>query len=200
MKTITTAFLFAFLLIAPACGDATSGGVGAPPPAASGAAASPVAAASVTSDGLTICQQSCAQLAGCGVSIAPTCVNDCLQAPIFVACARGAGTSCNALALCGLRQSSALFCGGEFVGAPRGNDSCDAVANCTGNCTLFNQGAGCACACTARLHPEQALNLTINNTCAAARCPACRVPGDGIACIACFQRACAAESARCAIN
>jgi hypothetical protein len=148
---------------------------------------------------MELCQRACATLTGCGVQYDATCAASCLQAPAFLACARTAAPTCNALALCALRQDSAWTCGNETAGYPAGSDSCGTAATCAGMCAVANQPASCRCACNARMAPAQAINLVINNQCALAKCAAtCGPGGNGPACVTCFQQRCQAENLQCA--
>jgi hypothetical protein len=144
------------------------------------------------------CQRACATLTGCGVQFGGDCAANCLHAPVFLACARTAEPTCNVLALCALRQDSALTCGSETAGYPAGSDSCGTAATCEGMCAVANQPASCRCACTARLAPGRAINLLINNQCALAKCAAaCGSTGNGAACVTCFQERCQSETLQC---
>lgn len=197
-----TTFIASLALALAAWTVACGGGEGAAPPPGYAVAVAPVPAPQpvVVTNDLAVCQQACSGLVACGAPVAQSCIADCLAAPTFLNCARTAGANCNALALCTFREWSAETCGGEFVGVPRGAETCGTAANCEGNCTLFNQSASCSCACAASLHPSEAIDLLLNNACATTRCAACRTPGQGAACISCFQAACATQSARCALN
>jgi hypothetical protein len=145
------------------------------------------------------CDRACATLVGCGVQYDATCSSGCLQASIFLACAKTSANDCNALALCTFRQASAAACGGATAGVPTGTGGCGKAADCEYLCGTQNAGIACSCACWAALSPGKAINLLINNQCAAALCSVqCGPGGNGPACNACATSGvCAAQNAQC---
>lgn len=139
-----------------------------------------------------VCDQSCSALISCGVQYDfPGCTANCQGgATVFRACAREAGANCNALALCAFKQYAASFCPGG-VGVPAGATSCRDTAMCQGACNVGNPTASCGCSCNAALDPAKALNLLINDQCAAARCASCNFATfDGPACNVCAAQLC----------
>jgi hypothetical protein len=209
MKTArvrVTLALTAALVAAGGCGDGGYADEERPMTMTGGAGTTGTATATATatretmaaSSDVDTCQRACAALTGCGVQFGADCAANCLRAPVFLACARTAEPTCNALALCALRQDSALTCGSETAGYPAGSDGCGTAATCEGMCAVTNQPASCRCACTARLAPGRAINLLINNQCALAKCAAaCSPGGSGAACVTCFQERCQNESLQC---
>jgi hypothetical protein len=145
------------------------------------------------------CDRACATLIGCGVQYDTNCSTNCLQATVFLACAKTAMNDCDALALCTFRQASAVLCGGGAAGVPAGSGTCGNAADCEFLCGTQNAGPACSCACWAALAPSKAINLLVNNQCAAAMCPTqCGPGGSGPACNACATSGvCTAQNHQC---
>ncbi len=146
-----------------------------------------------------LCEEACDALIRCDVLYDHrTCTLGCQASLVFARCAEDAVGDCDTLAMCALEQSSADNCGGSS-GVPRGNDSCEEVSSCQGTCSITGLGAPCACACQAKLAPESALQLLINNQCAIAHCPGlCSLLAPpSPACVMCYEASCEDEKDQC---
>ena len=200
METKHVRLVFCLLAGLVGCGSAPGGGGPASLPngAPAAAAVSPGEVAASAQGDVQLCQSACAMLTQCGVAYGADCASNCLKAPVFVACARTAAPTCNALALCAFQQDSAASCGSATAGVPAGGESCGTTALCEGMCAVANQPASCRCACNAQMAPARAINLLVNNQCALAKCPAvCGPGGNGPACVTCFQTNCSVENTSC---
>jgi hypothetical protein len=187
MRRFRSSFAPFFLLAALACEDNTSY-LPVPPD---------TAIADRSPYDLPLCQQICGQLASCGLNFNPTCVEACVRTPLLLACARSGPMDCNSLALCRIRAWSAVYCGGELAAYPTGQEGCFATTNCERVCAISNPSDACYCGCSARMAPDRALLLLLNDECMLNRCAVCRSSGNTAACTECLNTKCAAESARC---
>jgi hypothetical protein len=145
-----------------------------------------------------VCDSACAALIGCGVLYDNTCSSNCQNsAPVFLACARAAGSDCNALALCTSKQFSASFCGGGSAGVPQGAGTCNSLRSCNATCIGTPNPLPCYCACNAALAPSLAINALIDDQCSTAYCKV-ECATSVMACGACQMQHCVAQSAQCA--
>jgi hypothetical protein len=139
-----------------------------------------------------LCIDACQALIDCGVAYEPaTCTRNCLNAPIFRACAKTVGSDCNQLALCSFKQYQAVVCPAG-TGYPMGTATCKLTAMCEGACNVFNPTALCGCTCISRLDPQKAIYSMINVACAQYNCTnVCAPPNfNGQMCDACAQMKC----------
>jgi hypothetical protein len=164
-----------------------------------GGSSNPDMATPVMATDKQVCDNACATMIGCGILYDSTCSPNCLKAPVFLACARTAGSDCNALVLCSYQQYSAINCGGGGAGVPQGAGTCNNLRVCNANCIDTHAGAACYCGCLAALNPSLAINSLIDSQCSFARCQApCMV--SSASCLSCQMQSCSAQAAQCENN
>jgi hypothetical protein len=141
-----------------------------------------------------LCNDICQRMIDCGVQYnLNACSSGCQIATVFRDCARSE-TQCNALALCVFKQFQAAVCTTN-TGYPMGNATCAQTAQCESNCNNSNPGAGCTCACRAKLDPAKALYSVENDICATGKCTQCTPQSfNGPACNACAAMYCGSDS------
>jgi hypothetical protein len=138
-----------------------------------------------------LCQFDCDTLSACGVHEGPGCTSACLLSPVFMACARTAGSDCNALALCYFKQTATKCPSGGY---PTGSATCSATTTCQESCNASNPTPACYCPCATALDPSLALDNMIRSSCATAMCSSCVGNNfNGAACNACIAAQCASD-------